>query len=485
MSSISNQQSAISNAPWPPRLVIAAPQGRSGKTIVSLGLCAAFAARGLAVQPFKKGPDYIDPSWLTAAARRPCRNLDLFLMSPDALVASFESASQGVDLAFIEGAMGLYDGIDLEGSGSTAELARLLECPIILVVNTARMTRSVAAMVAGYQRFEADVNIAGVILNSVSRPRHERMLIAAVERYCGLPVLGSFPRDPDLSIAERYLGLTPQVEEEQAAAIIERIRAAAASHLDLEGVLKVARAAPPKDTCRGEGSRPPTAPNRARIGVIRDRAFSFYYPENLEALEAAGAGLVFIDSMRDKRLPQVDGLYIGGGFPERFMAEIEANDGLRRDIGGAIEDGLPAYAECGGLMYLCRSIQWHGEKREMVGVFPYDVELLEKPVGHGYAEVEVVGDNPLFPVGSRLRGHEFHHSRLALPADAPFAYRVLRGTGIDGQGDGLLYRNAFASYIHLHAVGAPQWALAFVSLAAVHRERSVAAAGEGSGAKMA
>lgn len=451
-----------------PRVVIAAPQGRSGKTIVSIGLCAAFTRRGLSVQPFKKGPDYIDPSWLTAAAKRNCRNIDPFLIAEETWLTSFRRACQGADLALIEGAMGLYDALDSGGLGSTAYVARLLHTPVILIVNTARMTRSIAAMIIGYQRFEPETDIAGVILNNVSGSRHERKLRTAVEQYCGIPVLGSIPRDHNLSIAERHLGIIPYREAQDSTAVIDRICHFLEGHLNLNSILATARSA--SGGYLAEVETPAKKATAVRVGVMLDRVFTFYYPENLEALTQAGADLVFIDSLQNQQLPDIDGLYIGGGFPELFLAELEANSSLRQDIAQAIEDGLPVYAECAGLMYLCRGIRWHGQWYEMVGVIPSEVEICQEPQGHGYVEVEVTGDNPLFPIGLTLRGHEFHHSILSQLTSLKFAYRMRRGQGINGKVDAIVYKNVFAAYTHLHALGVPQWAEAFVSLASQRRK---------------
>ncbi len=362
-----------------PSIVIAAPQGRSGKTLTSIALCAAFRERGLVVQPFKRGPDYIDPSWLTAACGRSCRNLDSILMPEPAVIESFQSACHHADLALIEGAMGLYDGFDAEGLGSTARIARLLHSPVILVVNASRMTRSVAAMVSGYQHFEPGTEISGVILNYVSGSRHEHKLISAIEHYCGIPVVGSIPHDSTLKITERHLGLIPSSEAMEAEATINYIRRYVAPHLNLDEILDIARSAQPLGIL--ETQAPEKKLFVARIGVIRDRIFTFYYPENLEALVRAGAELVFIDSTQCRSLPDVDGLYIGGGFPEMFLPELEANINLRRDIAKAIEDNLPVYAECAGLMYLCQGIQGTDRRYEMVGAIPGEVELCSRPSG--------------------------------------------------------------------------------------------------------
>ena len=446
-----------------PRVVISSPQGRSGKTIVAIGLCAAFRQRGLLVQPFKKGPDYIDPSWLSAIASRSCRNLDVFLMPEEVLLSSFQRACGDVDLVLIEGAMGLYDGFEPNGEGSTAHLARLIHSPVLLVVNAARMTRSIAAMVMGYQHFEPETHIAGVILNNVSGSRHETKLKAAIEQHCGLPIVGSIPRDSSMHIMERHLGLMPYPEAEESAFIIDRIGHRLKNYLDSDNVLAIAKSAKTVLMADTTISTPKTPV--VKVGVMRDRVFNFYYPENLEALQQAGAELVFINSLQDQKLPDIDGLYIGGGFPEFFLAELETNSGLRQDIAHAVENGLPVYAECAGLMYLCRNIHWHSQQYEMVGTIPAEVEICQRPQGHGYVIVKINEDNPLFPSGLTLRGHEFHHSKLHLNGNVKFGYRIQRGYGIDGKVDGIIYKNVFAAYTHLHALGSFYWAESFISLA--------------------
>jgi cobyrinic acid a,c-diamide synthase len=458
-------------------LLISSPQGHSGKTIVTVGLCKLLTQRGFLIQPFKKGPDYIDPSWLTIAAGRSCRNLDLLLIPKERLIKAFEQACEKADLAIVEGAMGLYDGLDTQGT--TAEIARLLNIPIILVVNTSRMTSSIAAMVKGFQLFQTDIKIAGVILNYVSGQRHEKKLREAVEQHCGIPVLGSVPRDSNLLVAERHLGLIPSQESGEAESLVERIGNKLASHLDLDRILAMAQElSPPHPAPLPPGERiiqevPPNGKanklrardSKVKIGIMRDHVFNFYYPENLEALVNEGAELIIINSVKD-RLPKVDGLYIGGGFPEFFLKELEKNRALRKDIVKAVEEGLPVYAECAGLMYLCRKIHWRDRSYEMVGAIPAEVEVSEKPEGHGYVIAEVTDENPLFPIGLTIRGHEFHHSKVSIKKGVKFAYQIRRGYGIDGQRDGVLYKNIFAAYTHLHALGTPSWAEAFVSLAA-------------------
>jgi len=465
-------------------LLISSPQGHSGKTIVTIGLCDALKRKGLSVQPFKKGPDFIDPSWLTIAAGRSCRNLDLFLIPKEKVIEVFGQASEETDLAIVEGAMGLYDGLDTHET--SAEIARLLNIPVLLVVNTSRMTSSIAAMVKGYQLFQTDIKIAGVILNYVSGRRHEEKLRGAVEQHCGIPVVGSIPRDLGLQIAERHLGLIPSPETSEAELLVERIGRKLELQLDLDQIVEIAQSSKAPQTSslllkkrktkesplllgkRGR-VRGAAGTQKVRIGVIRDRAFNFYYPENLEALADKGAELVFINSIKDP-LPKVDGLYIGGGFPEFFLEDLEKNRELREDIATAIEQGLPVYAECAGLMYLSRKIHWQGRSCEMVGAIPAEVQLSEKPEGHGYVVAKIIIENPLFPTGLTIRGHEFHHSKVSIKKGIKFAYQIRRGHGIDGKRDGILYKNMLATYTHLHALGTPSWAEAFVSLAARERK---------------
>jgi cobyrinic acid a,c-diamide synthase len=465
------------------RLVIAAPQGKSGKTTISLGLCAAFARRGLRVQPFKKGPDYIDPSWLSAAAGRACRTLDpFFSLTPEALKQAFITGASQADLALVEGNHGLYDsalayGADLENppgeenSGSTAAVARQIQAPILLVINAARMGRSAAALVTGCQVFEADTPIRGVIVNNVANGRHEAKLRKSIETCCGIPVVGALPRAEELAIPDRHLGLVPQGEQTGLAPALEALRQAAEQHLDLEHILEIANTAPAFDDLVQEETTPWRGDPRVRIGVVRDRAFSFYYPENLEALEAAGAELVFINALRDSNLPAVHTLYIGGGFPEMFLEELEANRALRQDVRDAAHSGLPVYAECGGLMYLSQRVHWGDRQAEMAGVLPFDVEMCPRPQGHGYVLAETQGRDPFFPSGALLRGHEFHHSRVTkLKEESSRAYRLIKGSGLGHGVDGLVQGQALAGYTHLHAAGSPAWAPGLVARAAAYKE---------------
>jgi cobyrinic acid a,c-diamide synthase len=371
----------------------------------------------------------------------------------------------------IEGNHGLFDSVAEDGSGSSAAVAQILDVPILLVINGARMGRSAAAMVHGYQTFEANTSIAGVVLNNVVGKRHEAKMRAAIESHCGIPVVGAIPRDQAISIPDRHLGLVPRAEDGNLVTAITACRTTVERFVDIEAVMEI--------SCSGSQSTvisnrlsvtdfqsPISDLQRPALGIIRDQVFTFYYPENLEALERAGGWLTFIDAQRDTILPAVDALYIGGGFPEMFLEQLEENQNLRQAIRAAIEDGLPVYAECGGLMYLSKRIHYGDLSAEMVGALPCEVELSEQPQGHGYVQAEVVCENPFWSVGTQLRGHEFHNSRLTSlnGIEAP-AYRLARGSGLGNGRDGLVYRNVLASYTHLHADGSPVWAEGLVSRA--------------------
>ncbi len=447
-----------------PRLVVAAPRGRSGKTLLSVGLCAAFTERRIVIQPFKRGPDYIDASWLTAVSPHPCRNLDVFLMGEPGVQSAFARtiAANTPDLALIEGAMGLYDGLGAEGLGSAAHISRLLQAPILLIMDASRMTRSAAAVIGGLQTFEKGTHINGVVFNHVNHARHLKKLRAALERHCGLPVLGALPDEPSATAPQRHLGLIPQQEDADLFLFAEAAKKLVAENVDLDGVLAMAQEAPPFPHDENLAIPAPPAPH-LRIGIAQDNAFNFYYPANLDALQALGVELIPFSPLTDTHLPEVNGLYLGGGFPEVLMDRLAANQTLRQEIKTAVEAGLPVYAECGGLMYLSRSIKWEQKVRPMVAALPCDVEMMAKPQGRGFVRLEATDINPFFPAGSEIRGHEFHHSRLVnVDEGVQFAYRTLRGSGITGQHDGLIYKNVMASYAHLHALGAPGWAEGFV-----------------------
>jgi len=456
-----------------PRLVIGAPQGRSGKTTFTLGLLRAFARQGMSVQPFKKGPDYIDASWHTVAAGCTCRNLDSFFMGKQEICNSLSQQSLGKTISIIEGAMGLYDGLDLQGSSSTAEIAKVTRTPVLLVVDATRMTRSIAAMVMGYQHFDPEVHIVGVVLNKVARARHEKIAREAIEAFCKIPVVGAIPKDVKLTIPDRHLGLVTSGEISETDSLLEYFADVICDHVDLKQVLTLAQSAPeiPQyEEPHGLNFAKYTLISKSitpKIGVLQDASFSFYYPENIEALKELGADVVPINALVDCQLPvDLDGLYIGGGFPEVFAAELEDNVTLRAEIKRAGEKGLPIYAECGGLMYLGRSIITPSQNFEMVGLLPLDTQMESKPQGHGYTIMEANSDQTWFTEKTEIKGHEFHNSRVInLAPNVKFGLRVKRGHGIDGENDGICYKNVFATYNHIHALGCPQWAERMVKLA--------------------
>jgi len=477
-----------------PRLIIAGIRGGSGKTTVSLGLIAALRSqKGLEVVPFKKGPDYIDAGWMSVAAEGPCYNLDSFLIPGEKILSSFLSHSTG-DIAIIEGNRGLHDGMDAEGSYSTAELSKLLKAPVILVVDCTKMTRTAAALVLGCMNLDRDVRLKGVVLNQVSGSRHESVTREAIERYCTVPVVGAIPRIGAAEFPERHMGLTPHQEHPDVVRAIAFVSDISTKYLDLDAILKIAHEVEPL----GEDpeTRRPVDPEKsisfrlsapsprhrdavspvARVGIIRDSAFQFYYPENFEELSRGGAEIVEVSALAGKPLPDLDALYIGGGFPETHAIALAENLRFRDSLKKAIGDGLPVYAECGGLMYLGEGLLLEGRTYPMAGIFPLVFSLEKKPQAHGYSVAEVVGENPFYPVGTILKGHEFHYSRpvniLELPGgdgDITFAFRMKRGQGIEAKMDGICRRNVLATYTHLHALGAQEWVEGMLRLAQDYR----------------
>jgi cobyrinic acid a,c-diamide synthase len=476
-----------------PRIIIAALRGGSGKTILSIGLIAALSKLGKSIAPFKKGPDYIDAGWLALAAGRPCYNLDSFLLEPDTNFRSFLKHASDCDISLIEGNRGLYDGIDLEGSTSTAELAKLLKAPVVLCVDCTKITRTMAAVVSGCVHFDPEIMIKGVVLNRVANPRHEKKLRDSIEHYCNIPVLGAIPKQSHQYFPERHLGLVPTPEHDWAADSVEAIARIAENHIDLDVIETIARDALQLEEF--ESGQPETRNQRpacdelsrveARdrkseviiqkveiqvehplpiIGIIKDSAFQFYYPENIDALYEQGAEVVFLSPLKDQALPEVDALYIGGGFPETHAEQLAQNITFSRQLVALVEDGLPIYAECGGLMYLGQELILDGKSFPMAGVLPLVFDFYKRPQGHGYTLVTVEGKNPYFPVGTKIKGHEFHYSRVKQWSgdDVDFVFRMKRGAGIDRDKDGILYKNVLATYTHIHALGTPQWAPALV-----------------------
>ncbi len=536
-----------------PRIVIAGLSGGSGKTLVSLGVVRALARAGLAVKPCKKGPDYIDAWWLALAAGRPATNLDPYFLDAEMLRSLFwtqcgltgkgsptggvpgplgitdpagpthraEPAGSPVryDMAVIEGNRGLFDGRDLSGSCSTAELARILGAPVVVVMDCTKMTRTAAAIVSGLRHFEQGVHIAGVILNRTAGPRHRTVLRETIEHYTDVPVLGVLPKISDNPIPERHMGLVSGMEHAECVAGLDKVADIMAEHVDLHRLRQVASAAPtpqgpvanlwsllpgtgdahshgtaPLDTGRDDAAPDDAAladaaqcntasratPSiRPRIGYVHDAALWFYYEENLLALRHAGADLIRLSLLDGADWPQLDGLYLGGGFPENLAARLSANRPALDRLRALSESGLPIYAECGGFMVLGRSIVMGDTEHPMADIFPVRTVFHPKPQGLGYVDAAAILENPFHPVGATFRGHEFHYSRC-MPCDdgrdvhaIPSALRLTAQSGhVTGMGDGrdgLLLRNTLAAYTHIFAPAVPHWAPAMVRAAREHR----------------
>ena len=443
------------------RLLVSATHKSSGKTIFTTALIALLKAHGANPIPYKKGPDYIDPQWLSAAAGGACYNLDFNVQSNDEIIAMVADKSPPGTIAVIEANKGLYDGVSLDGSNSNAALAELLKCPILLVVDCEGMTRGIAPLLLGYDKFVPELSIGGVILNQVGGSRHQSKLIAAVERYTDIPVMGAVMKDKALSLPERHLGLIPANEATDASQFIETLSACIAPQIDLEKIMQLAARATPLAHTRHKHEKPNyEKPNYKkldadiRIGVFRDSAFNFYYPDDLETLERCGVELVFINSLTDSRLPPINGLFIGGGFPETQASALEANRALRHAVAEAIEDCMPVYAECGGLMYLTKSIHWQGRRFEMCGVIDADTQMHETPQGRGYVKLNetdgmIWGGQGEGNTSSVIHAHEFHYSRLVdIKQSYPTAYKISRGAGLGNGHDGIVYKNLLAAYTH-------------------------------------
>ena len=471
----------LRKTPVPPRLVISGLRGGSGKTILSVGIIAAWQKQGKNVTPFKKGPDYIDAGWLALAAGRPCYNLDTFLVSPTRIIDHFLSRAASGNMAVIEGNRGLYDSIDPEGSTSTAELAKLLKVPVILSVDATKITRTMAAVVAGCEQFDPEVHIRGVVLNRVAGTRHESILRKSIDAHCGIPVVGAVPKLKAEDFPERHMGLVPTPEHDWAKDSVAAAAEMAEKYLDLTTLASIASEAaftlssstepmtsPPVET---SGLHIEHTAGQPRIGIIRDSAFQFYYPENIDALTAAGADIVFFSPLEQTSVPPVDAIYIGGGFPETHAAILADNVQFRQELKRLADKGLPIYAECGGLMYLGEELILDEGQFPMAGVLPIVYGFSKRPQGHGYTIFDVDQANSFYEVGSRLTGHEFHYSKVLefRGDDDDLAFAMERGNGLVNGRDGAMFRNVLATYSHIHALGTPQWAEGLVRQAKRYR----------------
>ena len=467
-----------------PRIIIAGVRGGSGKTTLSLAITASLRyAHGLKVIPYKKGPDYIDAGWLSMAAHHPCYNLDPFLVSKEKVVNSFLDHFVG-DIAVIEGNRGLFDGMDAEGAYSTAELAKLIKTPVILIVDCTKMTRTTAAVIQGFTNFDGDVMIKGIVLNQIAGSRHESVIREAIERYCSVPVVGAIPKLRQDDMPERHMGLIPHHEHDDAEGVISFAATLAEKYLDMLKIIDIARSAEALDMPLSESITAPCLSSvkamgsgkNIRIGIFRDAAFQFYYPENIEELQRCGAEIVGINALESTALPPVDALYIGGGFPETNALKLAQNESFKVSLKDAADRGLPIYAECGGLMFLGEAIIMAGQRYQMAGIFPLVFEMRQRPEAHGYTIVEVDYANPFYPVGTLLHGHEFHYSAVLdydEKENISTAFKMNRGQGIAAKRDGICYRNVLGTYTHIHALGSPEWVSGLINMAKEYKEKNV------------
>lgn len=457
-----------------PRIVFAGLSGGTGKTIVTLGVCRALRNRGLSVKPFKKGPDYIDARWLGLASGEIACNLDPYLMPADKLSSLMFEKGRGFDVSVVEGNRGLFDGKDVQGSCSTAELARILSAPVVLAIDCTKMTRTVAAIVAGCKSFESGFNLAGVILNRTAGERHRSILRRSIEEYTDVPVLGMLPKLGENPIPERHMGLVSNTEYSFQDSALNTLGKMAEDWIDLDRLVEISSSA-------GEISVSPeplwaqeivSKENGPVIGVVRDEAFWFYYEENFEALERAGARVVELSLLDGEEWPEIHGLYLGGGFPETLAERLSANSAARKRVKDFANAGMPIFAECGGFMYLGESVEYQGSTYPMAGVLPLCTRLCAKPQGLGYTCGRVVQQNPFFEVGSEVCGHEFHYSLCIGDAQSAHSYALAleRGRGTASGRDGIVQGNVYAGYNHIHALGNPQWAPNFVRAAEEFRK---------------
>ncbi len=455
-------------------IYISAANKSSGKTTLTVGICSALQSRGMIIQPFKKGPDYIDPMWLSTAAGRICYNLDFNVQSDDEILATVGAQQQTVDLNIVEGNKGLFDGVDVHGTDCNAALAKLLGFPVLLVIDAQGITRGIAPLLNGYQAFDAEVQYAGIVLNNTAGSRHESKLRKVIEAYTDFEVLGSVERNANLEIRERHMGLVTDKENTESDSIIASIRETVESAIDLdqliEGATQSADSCQYKTLKQAESSQPNKTGESVKIGVAWDAAFCFYYQDDLDALRQHNVEVEFFSVLDDSELPEADGLFIGGGFPETHCPQLSKNRKMAQAIRNFAQLNKPIYAECGGLMYLARYIHWQDKQYEMAGIIPADIAITKKPVGRGLVELQPGPNHPWcvesgFSRSRVLPAHEFHYSKI-INIDEPlvYAYDVKRGWGIDGEHDGVVLGNVFASYSHLRNTHDSPWVNAFLSV---------------------
>ncbi len=444
-----------------PRLMIAGTHSGAGKTTIAVAVMAMFSAAGMRVQPYKVGPDYIDPGFHQVATGRVSRNLDTFFLGEAGIQEVFTRSAVGADISVIEGVMGLYDGIGSTAEGSSARVAQILQCPVVLVMDARSMAGSAAAVVWGYADLPGGTPLAGVILNRVGSTRHLAILTESIEAKTGVPVLGGILQDNDLHLPQRHLGLVPSVENFHLHKVMMALGQRVAGEVSGEKLVNLARSAPALTDRRHIFVVEPGEP--VRLGIVRDSAFNFYYQDGLDLMAAMGAELVYCNALEDLTLPEaLDGLYIGGGFPEMFMEQLSANTTFMNDLRRRVAGGMPVYAECGGLMYLCNTItDFSGHEFNGAGILPVHCRMEKKRVALGYVKAEALRDNVMVKKGTELPGHEFHYSSVTEQNLAP-AFTLRKPGDLAGRPDGYAGGNVLATYLHVHFAGMPGAARGFL-----------------------
>ncbi|MGI0007974.1 MAG: cobyrinate a,c-diamide synthase [Nitrosotalea sp.] len=432
-----------------PRIVVAGATSGVGKTSITTAIIHGLKKKGYSVQPFKVGPDFIDPSYLSSVSGNTAHNLDSWMMGKNGVLENFVQNSQK-DVSIIEGVMGYYDGFSGKSSfASTYDIANITKSNVILVLDASKAARSIAATALGFKHFEKNSRICGIILNKIGSKKHEMLCRDALHKV-GLPILGVIPRNPDLSLESRHLGLIPVREQQSLDKKIKSIAKSLSGFIEIDKIIKITKNGPslPKVLVKKNEKI------QTRIAVALDESFNFYYQDNLDELRRLGAELVFFSPISDKKMPFCDGIYIGGGFPEVKGELLEKNKTMKRLVKKYAEDGLPIYAECGGLMYLTKSIRYQSGKYAMVGLFDA-VTVMEKRLKLNYTSAKI-RKSPFSLQSRNVKGHEFHYSELdSLSKDSKFAYDMSIGIGIKDKKDGLTVHNTLASYMHVHFAGSP------------------------------
>ena len=445
--------------------LISSTKKSSGKTIFTIGLLRLLKKLNYDPSPFKKGPDFIDPLWLSKAAGNPCYNLDFYTSSNAEIKNTFKSNILKNNFAIIEGNKGLFDGMSVSGSDSNAALAKLLKTEVILILDCMGTTRGVAPLLKGYESFDRKVNFKGVVLNNISGDRHEGKIISSIKEYTNFNVLGSIHRNNQLEVLERHLGLEPVFQANNSNKIINQISSTIKSSINLNEII------PNRIKKNKKNKLILTVNNRNRkitVGVAMDAAFGFYYPDDIKKFKSLGVVIKKFDTINDKKIPNVDALFIGGGFPEVVASKLSKNNKMKKSIFEFIDSGKPVYAECGGLMYLCESIKFNNKKYKMVGAIKGETKMNNKPIGRGYIKINTNKNHPWFDNRTEIKAHEFHYSDIKLLDNKyKFAYDVKRGYGINGKKDGLIYKSLLGCYAHLRDTKQSQWVESFVKF--IHR----------------